>query len=120
MSVRFTLWPTTLNLRELMVLSVFPSPRPSRGEREGEGQPLERRVAAPHPDPLPIAEVRWGEGELLISFAAALMASMIFVYPVQRQMLPAMAKRMSSSLGSGVSSSSAFAIMMMPGVQNPH
>src|ERR1043166_4165482 len=35
-------------------------------------------------------------------------------------MLPAMPKRMSSSLGSGFSSSSAFAIMMMPGVQKPH
>src|SRR5260370_7662174 len=44
----------------------------------------------------------------------------MFWYPVQRQRLPDSAQRTSSSLGSGFSSSSALAAIIMPGVQNPH
>src|SRR5207248_5983404 len=47
---------------------------------------------------------------------AALMAWNICVYPVQRHRFPLSAWRMSSSLGSGLRSSSAFTVMMKPGV----
>src|SRR3954464_4550611 len=51
---------------------------------------------------------------------AALMAWNICVYPVQRHRLPLSAWRMSSSFGSGFRSSSAFTVIMKPGVQYPH
>ena len=44
----------------------------------------------------------------------------IVVYPVHRQICPEMASRISSSVGSGLRSSSARAVIIMPGVQNPH
>ena len=49
-----------------------------------------------------------------------LIASIILVYPVHRHRLPASASRISCSVGSGFSSSSAFADMITPGPQNPH
>src|SRR5260370_6160043 len=44
----------------------------------------------------------------------------MFWYPVQRQRLPDSAQRTSSSVGSGLASSSALAAIIMPGGQNPH
>ena len=44
----------------------------------------------------------------------------MFLYPVQRQIAPEIAVRISSSLGSGFSSSSARAVISIPGVQKPH
>ena len=41
-------------------------------------------------------------------------------YPVQRQMLPSRCSMISSRDGAGFASSSAFVIMMKPGVQKPH
>ncbi|RWA55197.1 hypothetical protein AU476_07945 [Cupriavidus sp. UYMSc13B] len=58
-----------------------------------------------------------GLGHALAVFS---IASMILVYPVQRQMLPAIAKRISSRVGFGFASSSALAATTKPGVQNPH
>src|ERR1700730_5267887 len=51
---------------------------------------------------------------------APLMASIIFVYPVQRHKFPPSASRISCVDGSGFSSSRAFADMITPGPQNPH
>ena len=47
-------------------------------------------------------------------------ARAILAYPVQRQWLPFRKSRTSSSVGWGISSSSFFDIMIMPGVQYPH
>jgi hypothetical protein len=44
----------------------------------------------------------------------------MFSYPVQRQTWPEMASRTSASVGSGLRSSSQRAVIIMPGVQNPH
>ena len=44
----------------------------------------------------------------------------MFMYPVQRQMLPLIAQRISSSEGAGLLSSSAVPTSIIPGVQNPH
>src|SRR3954447_24073470 len=44
----------------------------------------------------------------------------MFLYPVQRQMAPEIAVRISSSLGFGFSSSSARVVISIPGVQKPH
>ncbi len=44
----------------------------------------------------------------------------MFSYPVQRQIWPEMASRISASEGSGLWSSSQRAVIIMPGVQNPH
>ena len=52
--------------------------------------------------------------------AAQRTALTMFLYPVQRQMAPEIAVRISWSVGSGFSSSSARAVINMPGVQNPH
>ena len=41
----------------------------------------------------------------------------MFMYPVQRQMLPLSARRISASLGCGFSASSVFALSTIPGVQ---
>src|SRR5919108_677728 len=48
---------------------------------------------------------------------AARIARTMFTYPVQRQMLPWMARRISSSLGRGFRSTSALALISIPGVQ---
>ena len=54
-------------------------------------------------------------------FAAAVRTALtIFMYPVQRQRLPESAQRISSSVGSGLASSSATEVIIMPGVQKPH
>ncbi len=50
----------------------------------------------------------------------ALIASMIWIYPVHRQKFPAIAVRISSSEGLEFSSSRALADITMPGVQKPH
>ena len=52
--------------------------------------------------------------------AAHSIAATMFLYPVQRQMAPEIAVRISCSVGFGFSSSSARAVMSIPGVQNPH
>src|SRR4051812_1501323 len=44
----------------------------------------------------------------------------MFLYPVQRQIAPEIAVRISWSLGSGFSSSRACAVISIPGVQKPH
>ncbi len=44
----------------------------------------------------------------------------MFWYPVQRQIAPEIAVRISRSVGSGFSSSSARVVISMPGVQKPH
>jgi len=44
----------------------------------------------------------------------------MFSYPVQRQTWPDIASRTSASVGSGLWSSSQRAVIIMPGVQNPH
>ena len=44
----------------------------------------------------------------------------MFSYPVQRHTWPEMASRTSASVGSGLRSSSQRAVIIMPGVQNPH
>src|SRR5918995_1100256 len=44
----------------------------------------------------------------------------MFLYPVQRQIAPEIAVRISSSVGVGFSSSSARLVISIPGVQNPH
>ena len=41
-------------------------------------------------------------------------------YPVQRHRLAEIASRISCSLGAGLSRSSSWASMSMPGVQKPH
>src|SRR5580700_7440243 len=51
---------------------------------------------------------------------APLIASIIFVYPVQRHRLPPSASRISWVEGSAFSSSRAFADMITPGPQKPH
>src|SRR5262245_59906279 len=58
--------------------------------------------------------------EPCINFAAAMIDSMIFLLPVQRQILPCIKCFNSSSVGLGFSSSSALAARIIPGVQNPH
>ena len=52
--------------------------------------------------------------------AAQRTARTMFEYPVQRQIAPEIAVRISSSVGSGFASSSARAVMIIPGVQKPH
>ena len=52
-----------------------------------------------------------------VSAAARRTASIIFTYPVQRQMLLAKAARISSSLGSALRRNSPSEAMIMPGVQ---
>ena len=52
--------------------------------------------------------------------AAANTASIILVYPVQRHKLPQRYFLTCSSVGFGFSSSSAFTVMIIPGVQYPH
>src|SRR3981081_2296462 len=52
--------------------------------------------------------------------AAASTALMMGSYPVQRQILPAIALTTSSREGDGLRSSKAFAAISMPGVQYPH
>ena len=52
--------------------------------------------------------------------AAISIASMIFLYPVQRHKLPVIALAISSRVGSGFLSSSTLAAMTIPGVQYPH
>ena len=54
------------------------------------------------------------------SSAESKMASMIFTYPVQRQMLLRMAKAASSRVGLGFWSSRPLAHITMPGMQKPH
>jgi hypothetical protein len=44
----------------------------------------------------------------------------MFSYPVHRQTCPDIASRISSAVGSGLWSSSQRAVIIMPGVQNPH
>jgi len=44
----------------------------------------------------------------------------MFSYPVHRQTWPEIASRTSSSVGSGLLSSSHRAVIIMPGVQKPH
>ena len=51
------------------------------------------------------------------TWAAAWIAEKIRVYPVQRQRLPLSPRLMSATLGSGFSSSKAFAATIIPGVQ---
>ena len=51
------------------------------------------------------------------SLPAATTASTMFTYPVQRQMLPWIATRTSSSDGVGFDASSAVALISIPGVQ---
>ena len=51
---------------------------------------------------------------------AAITASMMERYPVQRQRLPASASLTSSSVGWGLSRSSSVAVRITPGAQNPH
>src|SRR4029453_5429897 len=53
-------------------------------------------------------------------FAAHCTDLTMFWYPVQRQMFPESAQRISSSVGSGFSSSSTELTSIIPGVQNPH
>ena len=53
----------------------------------------------------------------IINWAASSAASTICWYPVQRQMVPASARRTSASEGSGVSSSKAVSTISTPGVQ---
>ena len=53
-------------------------------------------------------------------FAANSTASMIFLYPVQRQMLLRSANAISSLVGFGFLSRSPFVQMTIPGIQNPH
>src|SRR5262249_61705868 len=55
-----------------------------------------------------------------ILLAAYCTALTMFWYPVQRQRLPEIPQRISSSLGCGFFSSNAQADMIIPGVQNPH
>src|ERR1700741_3191817 len=55
-----------------------------------------------------------------IFFAAAIIDSIIFLYPVQRQMLPCIKCLSSSSVGLGFSPNTAFAPRTIPGVQKPH
>src|SRR5690606_7322367 len=52
--------------------------------------------------------------------AAQRTARTMFSYPVQRHSCPEMASRISPSDGSGLVSSSARAVISIPGVQNPH
>ena len=52
--------------------------------------------------------------------AASSIPSMIFLYPVHRQILPRIAFLISSSVGSGFLSINAFPAITIPGVQNPH
>ena len=52
--------------------------------------------------------------------AAQRTALTMFLYPVQRQMAPEIATRISCSVGFGFSSRSARAVISIPGVQNPH
>ena len=56
----------------------------------------------------------------IVRSAASSTASRIFVYPVQRQRLPASAARIASRSGRGVASSRACAVRRIPGVQYPH
>src|SRR5882672_6270050 len=51
---------------------------------------------------------------------AALIASYIWLYPVQRHKFPLNAPRISSSVGSGFTASKCLTVMMKPGVQKPH
>jgi hypothetical protein len=44
----------------------------------------------------------------------------MFSYPVQRQTWPDIASRTSAAVGSGLLSSSQRAVIIIPGVQNPH
>jgi hypothetical protein len=55
-----------------------------------------------------------------VASAAACTDSMIFTYPVQRQMLPASAALISAWLGRELRRNSASAAMIIPGVQKPH
>ena len=52
--------------------------------------------------------------------AASWIPSIIFLYPVQRQIFPFSAVLISSSVGSGTRSMSAFPAITIPGMQNPH
>ena len=52
--------------------------------------------------------------------AAHWTAATMFLYPVQRQIAPEIAVRISASVGCGFSSSSARLVISIPGVQNPH
>src|SRR5262249_32619571 len=52
--------------------------------------------------------------------AAHRTALTMLAYPVHRQMAPEIASLISASEGSGFSSNSARAVMIMPGVQKPH
>ena len=54
------------------------------------------------------------------TLAASKIASMIFTYPVQRQILLRMANAASSRVGFGFVSSSPLAEITMPGMQKPH
>src|SRR5690606_4896982 len=51
---------------------------------------------------------------------ASLIASTMFIYPVQRQRFPLISQRISSSVGVGFLSNSAAPTSIIPGVQNPH
>ena len=52
--------------------------------------------------------------------AASRIAILTLIWPVQRQIAPARASLISSSLGLVLTSNSAFAVMIRPGVQKPH
>ena len=52
--------------------------------------------------------------------AASWIPSMIFLYPVQRQIFPFSAVLISSSVGSGTRSIKAFPAITIPGMQKPH
>ena len=58
--------------------------------------------------------------EALSCLAAQSTDLTMFSYPVHRQTWPDIASRTSSSVGSGLRSSSHRAVIIMPGVQKPH
>src|SRR5262249_805567 len=65
-----------------------------------------------------LAAGRLRRGDCRLGHApTALIASTMFTYPVQRQMFPWIALRISSSLGRGLFPSNAVALISMPGVQ---
>src|SRR3954468_15918436 len=83
---------------------------------------VEHLLAAQHADPRPRARLVRHQPHLpsAPSRAARRTASTIFTYDPHRQRLPPSPSAISSSLGSGFASSSAFAVRTNPGVHQPH
>src|ERR1700676_614898 len=104
--------------RRAVDIKIVPFDAASQQTREGRCHRCALRLDRNHPvhSPFSILLADFSRS----AFAALSMALTMLSYPVQRQRLPLMARRMSASVGSGFPRSRLIATMIIPDVQKPH